>query len=78
MIRGGGGPGTLALAELERAIAGLVDRVEGVYLHLDFDSIDPSLGRANDYAVEAGLSLDDVRAAAANRRRILHRVRPGS
>lgn len=65
VIRGDGGPGTLALVDLERAIAALAERVEGVYLHLDFDSIDPSLGRANEYAVEGGLSLDDVRATAS-------------
>jgi len=61
VIAGGAGPGSLALEELERAVEAVAGRVEGIYLHLDFDSIDPSLGRANEYAAEGGLDVGEIR-----------------
>jgi arginase len=66
VIAPGRGPGTVAADEVGRAAETLADRVDGVYLHLDFDSIDPSHGRANEYAVDGGLSIEDARAAIAS------------
>jgi arginase family enzyme len=34
-------------------------------MHVDFDSIDPSLGSANEYAAEGGLGIDEVEAVAS-------------
>ncbi|HEU4456534.1 MAG TPA: arginase family protein [Longimicrobium sp.] len=48
-----------AMARLE-ALAGRVSRV---YLHLDLDVHDPSEGRANQFAVEGGLTAEGVRRA---------------
>ena len=59
------GPGSLALTDLERAVDAIAGRVGGVYLHLDLDAIDPSLGVANEHTTEGGLGLDDVGAAVA-------------
>jgi arginase len=47
----------LAAAELARS-------VPGVYLHLDLDVLDPSEGRANEYAAPDGLTASQVSAAA--------------
>lgn len=64
-IESGTGPGSLRLADLERAVDEISGRVDGVYLHIDFDAIDPSLGAANEHAAEDGLGLDDIRSAVA-------------
>ena len=61
----GAGPGGLPLAAPRRAITTVAERADGAYLHLDFDSIDPSLGSANEYAAEGGLGIEDASAAAA-------------
>lgn len=47
-------------AEVEDALDRLRDRVEDVYLHLDLDVLDPSEGRANEYAAPDGLARTDV------------------
>jgi len=65
VIEGGAGPGSLELAELEREVGAVAGHVDGVYLHLDFDSIDPGLGRANEYAADGGLGIEDVRATVS-------------
>jgi len=62
VIAGGGGR-ALAREDIERAAKTVADRVDGVYLHLDFDAIDPALGRANEYASDGGLSVEDARMA---------------
>lgn len=36
--------------------------VDDVYLHLDLDVLDPSVGRANRFAAPGGLAVDDVAA----------------
>ena len=66
VIAGSGGPGALAREDVERAATALAERVDGVYLHLDSDSIDPSYGRANEYAAPGGLSVEDARVAIAS------------
>jgi arginase len=38
-------------------------RIEGVYFHLDLDVLDPSEGRANEYAAAGGLRASDVSSA---------------
>jgi arginase len=51
----------VALGEsVERALDGLRERVEGVYLHVDLDVLDPSEGRANEYAAPGGLTAAEV------------------
>lgn len=45
------------------AAAELARRARGVYLHLDLDVLDPSEGRANEYAVADGLTAAETEAA---------------
>lgn len=47
-------------ASAELALDGLGERVEGVYLHIDLDVLDPSEGRANEYAASGGLAAAEV------------------
>ena len=42
-----------------------LDRVQHAYVHLDLDVLDPSEGRANQYAVPDGLLTADLEAAIA-------------
>jgi arginase len=51
--------------EVDRGLAPLADRVSDVYLHLDLDVLDPSEGRANEYAAEGGLRAQDVERVVA-------------
>lgn len=44
------------------ALRALGERAGGVYLHLDLDVLDPSVGMANAHATEGGLSRSDLRA----------------
>ena len=45
---------------LGTALDALRDRVSDVYLHVDLDVLDPSEGRANEYAADGGLSADEL------------------
>ena len=65
VIPGGRGPGATYAADVERAVTALAERVDGVYLHVDLDSLDPSLGRANEYACDGGLGHEDLAAVVA-------------
>lgn len=65
VIEGGAGPGRLPTAALRRAVAAVADRANGAYLHIDFDSIDPSLGNANEYATEGGLGIEDIQGVTS-------------
>jgi arginase len=47
------------------AAAQLAERAQGAYLHLDLDVLDPSEGRANEYAAADGLTAKEVEAAIA-------------
>jgi arginase len=49
-----------AAERVEPALDGLRGRVGDVYLHLDLDVLDPSEGRANEYAAPGGLSGAEV------------------
>jgi arginase len=44
--------------ELEPALDELAERVSEVYLHVDLDVLDPSVGRANRYAAANGPDVD--------------------
>jgi arginase len=48
---------------LDAALGRLRERVESVYLHIDLDVLDPSVGRANWWAAEGGLSVREVESA---------------
>ncbi len=48
------------LDEIGPALDRLRERVADVYVHLDLDVLDPSEGRANEYAAPGGLTADDV------------------
>ena len=50
---------------VEPALDELAGRVEGVYLHVDLDVLDPSEGRANEYAASGGLAAADVERVVA-------------
>jgi arginase len=52
---------------LEAALVPVLDEISSraprVYLHVDLDSLDPSEGRANQFAAPGGLSLAELRTA---------------
>jgi arginase len=45
------------------ALDDLSERTPAIYLHVDLDVLDPSEGRANEYAAPGGLSLDELERA---------------
>ena len=51
------------LDDLPAALDSLLSRVGRVYLHLDLDVLDPTVGRANGFAAPGGLTLEDLLAA---------------
>jgi len=51
--------------QLQAALDGLRERASDVYLHLDLDVLDPSVGRVNEYAAEGGLTGEQVARAIA-------------
>jgi arginase len=53
------------MGEIAAAIDDLSQRVRDVYLHVDLDSLDPEVGRANEYAAPGGLSLETLIEAIA-------------
>jgi arginase len=48
---------------LETVLDEIAERRPSAYLHVDLDSLDPSEGRANEYAAPGGLALDHLRHA---------------
>jgi arginase len=48
------------VAALEAALDELASRADTVYLHIDLDVLDPSEGRANGWAVDGGLTADEL------------------
>jgi arginase len=48
---------------LDDALDKLRKRVDAVYVHVDLDVLDPSVGRANEYAVDDGLLLEELTSA---------------
>jgi len=56
--------GREGLRALEAALDGLEGRVGKVYVHLDLDVLDPAtVGKANQFAPEGGLSAEDLETA---------------
>ena len=55
-------PGRVELGELRARLDELAGRVRRVYLHVDLDVLDTSVGRANRYAAAGGPDLDTVLA----------------
>ena len=55
-------PGAVAADARDVALDVLRERVERVYLHVDLDVLDSSVGRANPYAAPGGPDLDAVLA----------------
>ncbi len=53
-------PGRIELDALRARLDELAGRVRRVYLHVDLDVLDSSIGRANRYAAEGGPDLDTV------------------
>jgi arginase len=53
-------PGRLDPDRFEAALSGLASRVRRIYLHVDLDSLDSAVARANEYAARGGPSLDVV------------------
>jgi arginase len=52
-------------AALEPALGHLAQRVSRVHVHIDLDVLDPSVGRANEFAVPGGLLLAQAEAVIA-------------
>jgi arginase len=50
-------------ASLESALDELAERVHTVYVHIDLDVLDPSEGKANDWAVDGGLTASELEGA---------------
>jgi arginase len=48
------------VADLAPALDDLRTRVDSVYLHVDLDVLDPSVGRANSLTVDGGPQLDEL------------------
>jgi arginase len=48
---------------LPRALKGMRERVDKMYVHLDLDVLDSSVASANSYALSGGLTLEDVEYA---------------
>lgn len=45
---------------LGEVLDGMRDQVDGVYLHLDLDVLDPAVARINSFQASAGLDLEEV------------------
>ncbi|MCP9485786.1 MAG: arginase family protein [Gaiellaceae bacterium MAG52_C11] len=50
-------------ADLNEALDTLRERVSDVYLHVDLDVLDPSVGRANRFACDGGFTLEELELA---------------
>jgi arginase len=65
VIGGGRGPLHLPIEDVTKAVRQIGQRVDEIYLHVDLDVLDPSLGRANEFATPGGLGLDDLGTVAS-------------
>jgi len=52
-------------SSLESGLDQLAERVDTVYVHVDLDVLDPSEGKANDWAVDGGLTEQELTAGLA-------------
>ncbi len=53
-------PADASPAAIEPALQGLAGTTEKFYLHLDLDSLDPSVGKANGYAARGGYTRESL------------------
>jgi arginase len=60
---------------LDAELDALRARVRTVYVHLDLDVLDPSVGKVNSYAAPGGLTLEELRATLSG---IVQRFRVGA
>ena len=60
---------------LDSALDALRARVRTVYVHLDLDVLDPSVGKVNSYAAPVGLTLEELRTTLGG---IAQRFRVGA
>jgi arginase len=58
-------PPAEVLPAVTAAIGDLSGKVDGLYLHIDLDVLDPSVGRVNQYSAAGGLSLAQLERAVA-------------
>ena len=56
-------PGSVDLGSLGLALDTLAGRVDGVYLHMDLDSLDIAAGQVNEYSAPGGPSLETLTLA---------------
>lgn len=64
----------LASSDFEQAaiahLNAIAPSIETLYVHIDFDCLDDSYGRANEYAVPYGLSLEQVTQIVTTARKL--------
>jgi arginase family enzyme len=48
---------------LQRTLASVAEHVDRIYVHIDLDALDAGVARANSFAVDGGLTLDDLQYA---------------
>jgi arginase len=59
----GSGARIVRRTPIDDALDGLRREVDSVYVHVDLDVLDPSVGRANELWVDDGLSMEDLTEA---------------
>src|SRR6185436_2556970 len=52
-------------SSLESGLDQLAEHVDTVYVHIDLDVLDPTEGKANDWAVDGGLTEQELAAGLA-------------
>jgi arginase len=60
------GPPLELFSAMTRATRDLTGRVDGIYLHIDLDVLDPSVGRVNQYSAAGGLTLAQLERAVVD------------
>ena len=65
LIRSEGQDSSAILNSIEASLAGLRDRVAGIYLHIDMDAFEIGEGAANHFGATGGLSVELIEDAIA-------------
>jgi arginase len=63
------GVSRVAWKETDAAFDSISSDTRALYFHLDLDALDPSVGKANSYAVAGGMTVDDVLGVLGSARR---------